>query len=424
MSRSRGQSNFSRKVDGWVLAAIESGATSFQEILVSLPGVFPTDLVRSLQRLGLRGQARGVTPASAQPVIDTSYVTDLPVPHLLDYDWRFTPDTARLTVDRSLDSSSVGDQVLFIGTPTSALNAANRNIPRQLTLLESNPAAAAVARMTNRVDVHESNALCLTPIRPFADVLVLDPPWYRDYLHCFLNVAAAWSSPGATILLAVPPLGTRPEVQAEHAELERVCGEMGLRLIRSDQGMLRYVTPPYEINALLACGLQEVHPTWRCGDLWTLEKVDSPEGSVRVQPKEAPWADLPLLGIRFKVRRNVDNDMFKVDPRLVPIVPGDVCPAVSRYHPLRAQADVWTSGNRVFECRCPDALIALLEAIAQSRDPISVIMKRRDISLSRDERAFVSETISQVLQLVELERRELATLRHHYGGAEAARNAS
>ncbi len=423
MTASSTQSSFGQQIDRWVLAAIESGAASFNEILVSLPGVFPTDLILSIERLRSRGGTCALSLSSATTET-TSYITPLPVPHLLDYDWRFTARTAQLTVDQCLDTSSRGGHLLFVGTPTSALDAASRKAQRRLTLLESNPAAATVARNTRQMLVHESNALGLAPVGTPADVVVLDPPWYRDYIHSFLNVAITWSSIGARILVAVPPLGTRPEVRDEHAELRELCEEMGLRVIGAESGVLRYVTPPYEINALLACGLQDVHPTWRCGDLWTLEKVEEKAVSLRKWPEEPSWIDLSVFGIRFKVRSDIDGQRSAVDPRMVPLIDGDVCHAVSRNHSLRAQAQVWTSGNRVFGCRSPASLVALIESIAQSTDAADAVAKLYGRDLLRIEQDNVSEALSQVLKIAAIEGEELAEWGHEYGGALAARNAS
>lgn len=424
MIASRRRSRFIQQVDGWVLDAVDSGASSFDEILISLPGVYPTDLIRSVERLRSRGELRALDRLEAPSATDTSYATPLPIPHLLDYDWRFTPETARHIANRCLNMSRMGDHLLFIGTPTSALAASDGKAPRRLTLLESNAATASVARNTRRIAVLRSNALRLSPTGARADILVLDPPWYRDYLHSFLNVAAAWSSPGSKVLLAVPPLGTRPEVGAEHRELEMVCKRLGLQVIQTDSAALRYVTPPFEINALMAHGLRNVHPTWRRGDLWLLEKVEDKDPNLRVRPQEPRWVDCSVFGIRIKIRPNVDSQSSPVDPRLISLTDGDVCPAVSRNHPLRAQAQVWTSGNRVFGCLSPEALIPLVESAARPRDAIDHLVSRQRRPLTASEEAFTSRALSQVRRIAALEREELTTWRHEYGGVVPARHVS
>src|SRR5215207_7483846 len=95
---------FEAAVDQWILQALAAGAASFDELLVALPGVYPTLVRAALDRLatvsGLRSDAHARLQRRSHrnlPVVHYRQRSQvLPIPHPLDYDWRFTPETATL----------------------------------------------------------------------------------------------------------------------------------------------------------------------------------------------------------------------------------------------------------------------------------------------------------------------------------------
>lgn len=105
--------DFDDDVDGWVRAGIRAGATSFDDLICHLPGVYPTDAVAALDRLvdrdqitvseHRRGLARRLRVSAPAPI------TALPVPHPLDFDWRFTAEALDVIVAASAAS---GDGVI------------------------------------------------------------------------------------------------------------------------------------------------------------------------------------------------------------------------------------------------------------------------------------------------------------------------
>ncbi len=63
----------------------------------------------------------------------------LPLPHPLDYEWRFTPDAARSLLNRAADLTLAGGDLLLFGTPGLAVEALTLPIGRRLAFLaESN----------------------------------------------------------------------------------------------------------------------------------------------------------------------------------------------------------------------------------------------------------------------------------------------
>jgi hypothetical protein len=99
-----GQSRFTEFIDGLLLDAVRKGLTSFDKILLSLPGVYPSAALVSLERLAFQGkipqklfldairltsdkQCRQMTHSFPECAATRRVL--LPVPHPLDYDWRF-----------------------------------------------------------------------------------------------------------------------------------------------------------------------------------------------------------------------------------------------------------------------------------------------------------------------------------------------
>src|SRR5687767_11429568 len=87
---------FEQALDKWVREALVRGILTFPELIRSLPGVYPTDALRTVGRLlqELPASWQMCAAPSAPPV------DGWPVEHPLDFDWRFTPETARLLIDR------------------------------------------------------------------------------------------------------------------------------------------------------------------------------------------------------------------------------------------------------------------------------------------------------------------------------------
>jgi hypothetical protein len=92
---------FSSKVETWITDALADGIADYTGLLRRLPGVYPTELLASLERLAA---SRAIDPAlyatarqEAKPVSPSGAEgrSLLPLPHPLDYEWRFTADASR-----------------------------------------------------------------------------------------------------------------------------------------------------------------------------------------------------------------------------------------------------------------------------------------------------------------------------------------
>ncbi|WP_128956555.1 hypothetical protein [Bradyrhizobium zhanjiangense] len=132
--------SFMSQIDRLVLAEVQVGG-SFSELLQRLPSIYPTEVLASLNRLAEGGRVSAELcnylhrDAERRPGRPPDGRCLLPLPHPLDYEWRFTPDSSRTLLNLASDLTPVGGDVLLFGTPGLAVEALALPINRRLTLL-------------------------------------------------------------------------------------------------------------------------------------------------------------------------------------------------------------------------------------------------------------------------------------------------
>jgi hypothetical protein len=287
----------------------------------------------------------------------------LPLPHPLDFEWRFAQGAIATLTDATISLAPPGATVALISTPTFAATPVAALADRAIDYwgLDAQALCAlgltAHLRWTHRVDFLRK---CL-PDESYS-VVVMDPPWYEEYMRRSLYFAAAAVAVDGHLLLAMPALGTRPDIAQENERALEWTEQLGFVLKSVERGCLRYETPLFERNALRAAGILNVGAEWRRGDLWILRKEASHSmewpGDLACQP----WQEIVLEGVRVRV--DTDATPVGVDPSLRTIVHGDVLPSVSRRDPRRAAVRVWTSGNRVFSCDAPATFLSMAQSWA------------------------------------------------------------
>jgi hypothetical protein len=370
-----------RSVIEMLIAQAAGQCATFADLLARLPGVGPGDAAIALDYLSaqhlidpaaaarLNPRAQAHRDNGARAIEDDG----MPCPHPLDYDWRFTPDTAERMRAQCVQDSDSGDTIALLGTPTVLQAATSRPDGRRWALLESNPAVSAALSKTApravlRCDLARDNLPRLQ-----ARAVAADPPWYPAHTRVFLWAAAQVSVLGAKVLLAQPGAGTRPGILAERAELLAYAAACGLQPIRISPGTLEYTCPPFERLVLARNGLADAVPlTWRRGDLIELRHtaVRHPE-----RPELAgdhTWREVVLDGarLRFRLDPRAAEQTRPADPRLIPLVHGDVLASVSRRDPARRRAAVWTASNRVFGCRDPGLLAVIASSLANGESAV------------------------------------------------------
>lgn len=386
----------------------------FANLVCRVGTVFPDEILASLGRLSLAGRvcpelakrifasARSRTPLA---VSEVAHNIPLPIPHPLDYDWRFTEETVDRLLERSAGS---GGPLVALGAPSVFRRSVELEIHSSVRLVDAN------ARLAAAFPEHTRSGIVCCDVRAdplpgiSARTAVSDPPWYPFDTRAFLWAARAMIDSDGEILLSLAPLTTRPGIPTEREELLAWAAAAGLRRTEEHPGALLYRTPPFEQAALRANGICCPASPWRRGDLW----VFTVEGPLRVDrpltPRVTDWLEVTWSGVRVRFRHALVDSARQVDPRLVPLIDGDVLPSVSRRHQLRSRVAVWTSGNRVFGCQDPMLLHAAADAGARCNDPIPAAEEYLRRQLSRRERANVTDAMNRLSDIIHIERTEYA----------------
>lgn len=92
--------SFLSQIDRLVLAEVQVGTVSFSELLQSLPSIYPTEVLAALNRLAEGGRLSEELcnylhrDAERRPGRPPDGRCLLPLPHPLDYEWGFAPDSS------------------------------------------------------------------------------------------------------------------------------------------------------------------------------------------------------------------------------------------------------------------------------------------------------------------------------------------
>jgi hypothetical protein len=159
---------------------------------------------------------------------------------------------------------------------------------------------------------------------------------------------------GGVILISLPPEGTRPSAENDRRAAIALARRLGLDPIEFCALAIGYETPFFERNALAAAGVYPP-PRWRRGDLLIFRKTREPiRPAFTASMCRRDWNEVSIGRMRLFVRAsgNASSD----DAGLISLVEGDILPTVSRRDPRRRLAQVWTSGNRVFQTDNPQLL--------------------------------------------------------------------
>lgn len=416
--------SFEDLVDDWVLDAVTHGIETFDKMLLALPSVYPSVALASIQRLVVSEKLNPDILINATEDLrqrrgkDSNLINDyefkrisLPVPHPLDYDWRYGTSAIKHLLDTCLDYTQQDELIILLGAPSLLRVAVECSYPRQMVLLDSNStiidsfAGAVPEGQVQRFDAFQDTLPKLE-----AAVVIIDPPWYERHLMAFTWVASRLCKKGGHILASVPPIGTRPNVRHELSKFFQWSEQLGLTRLRLDLASLPYISPPFERNALRAEGLFKVPSDWRRGDLVIFlnsyqNNIPRPVAS---SPDDGKWSEETLFSVRIRIRNEFSAGFN--DPTLISIVPGDILPSVSIRDERRILVDVWTSGNRVFTCKGRGILRQIISALAIERAPEDIVAEGLGRKLTVSENELVLQVASQISKIIELEQAENALI--------------
>lgn len=418
MSASQSASAFERQVDRWVAGEIRRGAPTFDDLLCALPGVYPTSVADSIIRLRnaeviSKGQRRRAMQrrGKVSPQRRTSSL-QLPPPHPLDFDWRYSPETVDQLIDRAIAATEPGETIALLGTPSIYVAQLAKEHHRRFVLIDGSPLTVErVKTLDTHRTVYKRDLLADAVPNLNVTAVVADPPWYEEHIEAFLWTAADLARPESQVFVSLPAVGTRPGSRAERRSFRSTAERMGMRIEEVHQRDVAYVSPPFEINALAAAGWTDLPVDWRRGDLGILRTTGVSGPRPIRQYRETRWEEHSLGWVRIRVR--LDPPTKVVDPTLEDVVPGAVLPDVSRRHRFREIANVWTSGNRVYRCQSPRLLLVVLKALATGSNPRAAFASTIGRTPTTEEARAIARSVSQLQWIARIEGRELA----HHGWA-------
>ncbi len=398
-------------LDDWIVAAVHSGVTDFWQLVVMLPGVYPTVAREALERLVKDWRVPASILVEAQ---GTSSINDLelevpglPPPHPLSSNWRFTRKTAARLLERVKSSTKPTNRVALVGVPSVFFLAGIEKVPLHFVLLDDNPLLASrVPIDSDGMEFRHCDVKKDEVDIPPAHIVLADPPWYEGDVLEFLRTSARVCTDGGTVFLGFGADGTRPGISEERQRIIEEAHKIGLRYKGTESLSLAYATPFFEHNALRAANFKHVPPSWRRGDLLEFHRDRSvPLMEETGTATKCSWTEACIREIGLRVR--TDSQPRFADPRLIPLVSGDILPTVSRRDELSKAADVWTTGNRIYRCEGKNILSTLLRALAECRDPVDGVQLALQRQLNCHESALVAEAIRQVDNIVHTERQEI-----------------
>ncbi len=414
---------FSRRVDQWVHEAIDDGVTTFEQLLVALPGVYPAVALAAMRRLIRSGEIQPFVLEQAladvgRPTLSTSNQNyrraPLPWPHPLDYDWRFAPAASAYLLVESARLADARQSRALIGAPSVLWEARQQSNSHPLFLLDRNP--SVLESLAAKTLVDDRLFTCDISKDPLPDlsvsVVVLDPPWYDAETRAFLWAASRLCQVGGHVLMSMPPIGTRAGIERDRSATIEWARAVGLVLQRIQAATLPYVSPLFERNALAAEHLYTIPAEWRRGDLAVFRRNDAllpprPSGPLL---QESVWIEASVDRVRFRIKSGEADTDTVGSPSLLPIITGDILPSVSRRDLRREMVDVWTSGNRIFHCQDPHAFSRIVRAISEGCETDAAIAASLGRRLTKMETAAVTQAARQVRRIVVREREEAARI--------------
>ena len=407
---------FISQMDNTVLNLLER-YDDFYMVMKNNHGIHPIDLQKSIERLyqtkkiSKSKYSRMITTAAKNnnpAVLDMPDV--LPVPHILDYDWRFSLQGLEYMAEQIKRNVKGKDATIaFLGAPTLFkyfYKKSYRNI--KLILVDINATKHSVGIDANRASFIDCNlnGSCKELHAINADMVVMDPPWYLNYYQLFFDRASLMCKLGSQIMCIMPPKFTKARTENEtEMLLESLNKDYGLVKKHYHSGVVSYHTPPYEQNVLRANGIFCNPDNWRIGDLLVVEKVYNTYGG-RIHNfsiAEPNWDEVTISNIRIKYRR-CDDLISNYHIVLERIFSNDIYPSVKRSYGGKKTINVWTSGNRVFWCNNMPVLKMLLHNT--DKDIFNVILENQYPIPNKEELENLERIQGKLQYLIDLESKE------------------
>jgi hypothetical protein len=379
----------------------------FSSLVRNSKGIHPLEILKSIDRLKQAKRINHtlanllISSAGSSPenIVLNNTVNYYPVPHMLDYDWRFSKDAITYLAQyiRSYIHSHI-QGIVFMGTPSLFIYFANKwpHLCHYILLDKNANSFKNHIKTLEWVSFYECDITNVFDLSLIADIVVMDPPWYLDYSKMFISIGANFCHQGSIIMCVTPPFLTRPSANDEYDELIVYIKNLGLTVERCISTCINYSTPPFERNTLIANGIKCISNDWREGDLLILKKISDiqiTKDIVTIVQNQPNWSEVSIGSVRIKFK-NMSQDKMENFISLNRIYPNDIYPSVSRRFVGSERINVWTSGNTVFYCDN----ICLLDIIFRNWEHRSEITSLAYDTLGME---VDKEAIKQVIKLLE-----------------------
>lgn len=341
-------------------------------------GIHPIDIKLSLRRLyrkkkislSLFRRIMKSAKDSGRVVLEDDNL--LPVPHLLDYDWRFSSKGIEKMLSLIKKNCKLESSVIaFVGTPSLfKMYFSKKEMNNQYVLIDKNADKHVeyIIKSAHNFSFKKYDIMTDTLIDVQADLVVMDPPWYLNYNKLFFQFADSIVKINGIIICVLPPRYTRKSIEEEYQKLEEYINTFGIKKVHYYKNKVTYNTPPFERNALRENGIYCLPRDWRTGDVLIAKKAiinTLPKNAIFIS--EDKWDEISIGIVRYKLKTEHNLKVISFDLIIDRIYKNDVYPSVKRSKAESEKAiNVWTSGNRVFYCNnIPLLYYILLEYSSQ-----------------------------------------------------------
>jgi hypothetical protein len=286
------------------------------------------------------------------------YFDFLKTPHPLDFEWRNSSFSLNRLLNKITTLVTPTDKLLFLGMPTLFATAILKDTPNTISLIERNsPIVQGLKRIntdSERFKIIESDIFTInSSLISQHYCVIMDPPWYTPHFFQFMWLAAKSICVGGLVIISLPPINTRPNIMEERLRWFSYCKDLGLCIETMEPQQLQYAMPFFEFNAFRAAGIKNILPFWRKGDLAIFRKImDVATERPLHMPMQSNWIEREYKSSRIRIKVDQQNELLKNKNckfSIHSLIKGDILPTVSSRDNRRENANIWTSGNRIFE---------------------------------------------------------------------------
>ena len=324
----------------------------------------------------------------------------LPIPHILDSDWRFTLESSNILSQIINKYSPEQGNLVMIGTPSLflMLNSRSDDFHYNTMLIEKNNIKYYQDVGSNII----TNDVSKFSLEDYADIIVCDPPWYFETIKMFIQSAQRMLRKNTHLILVVPPEGVREGIRDEYQQIINLAEELGFSFCSMYEEIVTYVSPPFEMKALETMGITSYPIDWRKGSVMVFRKIENKSVAHIVSNlvKKDAWEEATISNVRFKVKLEKTNQ----EEIIKHIVKNDIYPTVSMRNKLCKNVNVWTSGNRVFACKNTYLFFMVLDQLSK----LGLTDKYLSEIVGDDQEK--EEYYKLIVEVVKLERKEYARL--------------